>query len=146
MFLFWLVVGILLAAVELVVPGAVLVFVGLGALTSATMIYFGLIDSWVIAFICWFISSIVYLFTLRGIALRLFPGDEEVANTDEDREMMGQIVLVHTEISPQQAGRIHFLDTTWVAESKSLCEISSQVKIVSRRGNVFVVEPVITTD
>jgi membrane protein implicated in regulation of membrane protease activity len=142
LFLFWLIIGLVLALTELVIPGAVVMFVGLGALTSAGFIYFGFIDSWTHAFICWFISSIIYLFTLRSLALRVFPGDEEVGMTDEDEMIKGQIVEVSEDISKESAGRIHFMDTSFTAESEQPFKKGEKARILHKKNNGFIVGPI----
>lgn len=43
----WIVAGVVLLVLELVVPGAVLVFLGAGALLVALLIWLGLIQTWV---------------------------------------------------------------------------------------------------
>jgi len=135
MLIFWLVVGLLLSGLELIVPGAVLVFVGLGALTSSALIYFGYVDTWVSAFVCWFLSSIVYLFTLRTLAMKMFPGESSKQNTDEEMEAAGTIVVVTEDISSIKPGRISYLDSSWVAYGSSNIIKGQKAVLVSQQKN-----------
>ena len=135
MLTFWLVSGAVLAAMELVIPGAVISFVGLGALTSAGFIYLGIIDSWVSAFLCWFIASIFYLYTLRSFAVKFLPGEVSVDNTDEEKDATGREVLVSEEITPGQPGRIKHLDTSWIAYSDKPIQKGEYAVLVSKNGN-----------
>ena len=64
-FSLWLSSGIFLIAVEFLVPGLVMVFVGLGALTVALGMHFGHVDVVLEQFITFFVGSIIYLLTLR---------------------------------------------------------------------------------
>ena len=56
-FSLWLGSGIFLMATEFLLPGLVMVFVGMGALTVALGMYFGYIDGNIQQFVTFFISS-----------------------------------------------------------------------------------------
>jgi len=72
-FSLWLGSGIFLMAIEFLVPGLVMVFVGLGSLTVVFGMHFGYIDGILQQFITFFISSIIYLLTLRFLVFRFVP-------------------------------------------------------------------------
>ena len=86
-----LVAGLAFLVLELVVPGLVLVFLGAGALLVALLIWLGLLTSWVTALIAWFISSLALLLGLRGLVVRLFPGEEETQSTDEELDALERL-------------------------------------------------------
>jgi len=85
-FSLWLGSGIFLMAIEFLVPGLVMVFVGLGSLTVVFGMHFGYIDGILQQFTTFFISSIIYLLTLRFLVLRFVPSVTRKANIDEDEE------------------------------------------------------------
>ena len=70
---FWLVLGVVLTLLELVLPGAVAVFLGFGALAVALALYLGLVEGWISAFTFWFISSLLLLIILRSFLQRICP-------------------------------------------------------------------------
>ena len=76
----WLGSGIFLMATELLLPGLVMVFVGMGALTVAISMYFGYVDGYVHQLMIFFISSSIYLSTLRFLVLRFVPTDTRNEN------------------------------------------------------------------
>ena len=98
-FSLWLGSGIFLMAVEFLVPGLVMVFVGLGSLTVVFGMHFGYIDGILQQFTTFFISSIIYLFTLRFLVLRFVPSVTRKGNIDEDEEVMGSIVEIIADIN-----------------------------------------------
>jgi len=92
-FSIWLGSGIFLMAIEFLVPGLVMVFVGLGALTVALGMQLGYIDEIPQQFTTFFISSIIYLLTLRFLVLRFVPSVTRKENIDEDEEVPSNLQL-----------------------------------------------------
>ncbi|TDJ08925.1 MAG: NfeD family protein [Deltaproteobacteria bacterium] len=140
----WLVFGAVCIISELLLPGLVMVFVGLGALTVALGLYLGHIVGLPAQFITFFISSIIYVFTLRLLVLRFVPTDTVKENIDEDEQIIGQIVTVCEAIPPGGNGRIMHGDSTWQAKSSHTDEIlkGEQVKIVGRENITLIVEKI----
>jgi membrane protein implicated in regulation of membrane protease activity len=142
MLITWIIVGIVLILAELIVPGLVLVFLGVGALAVALLIWLGVIDSWVAALTAWFISSLLLLLVLRSFFQRLMPGDASRQSTDEDLDAFGSVVDVVETITPEKHGRIHFRGTTWQAACyEDTIEAGSKARIVFRDNLIWVVEP-----
>lgn len=140
---FWLGAGALLMLLELVLPGAVVVFLGLGAWVVALAVYLGFVDTWMSSFTLWFISSLVLLFTLRSLGQKYLSGDSERRSTDEDLDAFGTVVDVVEGMKSGEEGRIKFRGTTW----KAVCyetdlEPGARAKIVYRENLVWVLEPV----
>jgi membrane protein implicated in regulation of membrane protease activity len=138
----WIILGIVLSALELLLPGAVVIFLGLGAITTAGLIYLGVVEGWTQAFLSWFMISIFYLIVLRTLLMKLMPGEEKVENTDEDADAAGKIVHVVEAIRPEAPGRISLQDSTWEAHSSSIIEAGDKAIIVSRKNLGWIVKPV----
>ena len=117
-FSIWLGSGIFLMAIEFLVPGLVMVFVGLGALTVALGMQLGYIDEIPQQFTTFFISSIIYLLTLRFLVLRFVPSVTRKANIDEDEEVMGSIVELVADINSGEFGRVEHSGSTWQARAE----------------------------
>ena len=111
----WLWLGIILAFAEFIVPGLVVIFVGLGALTVALLISVGLIESLPAQFATWFATSIVYTLFLRMLVLRFYPTDTVKQNIDDITQDIGRRVRVIEKISGTTPGRIEHRESTWMA-------------------------------
>ena len=143
-FSIWLGSGIFLMAIEFLVPGLVMVFVGLGALTVALGMQFGYIDEILQQFTTFFISSIIYLLTLRFLVLRFVPSVTRKANIDEDEEVMGSIVEIVAEITSGEFGRVEHSGSSWQARAEGDQTIlkGEQVKIIGRDNITWIVQKI----
>ena len=140
---FWVILVIIFGVAELIVPGAVLIFLAASGLLVAVCIAIGLVETWMSVLTLWFISSFVMLITLRGLASRFVSGDESFSNTEEILDDVDEIVKVVKTIGPgENIGRVSFRDINWNAVGDG-SEISKgeMVRIVSRDNITLVVEP-----
>ena len=143
-FSLWLGSGIFLMAIEFLIPGLVMVFVGLGALTVALGMQLGYIDEIPQQFTTFFISSIIYLLTLRFLVLRFVPSVSRKANIDEDEEVMGSIVEIVAEITSGEFGRVEHSGSSWQARAEGDQTIlkGEQVKIIGRDNITWIVQKI----
>ncbi len=143
-FSLWLGSGIFLMAIEFLVPGLVLVFVGLGSLTVVFGMHFGYIDGILQQFITFFISSIIYLLTLRFLVLRFFTSVTRKENIDEDEEVMGSIVEIVADINSGELGRVEHSGSSWQARAEGDQTIlkGEQVKIIGRDNITWIVQKI----
>ena len=143
-FSLWLSSGIFLTAIEFLVPGLVMVFVGLGALTVALGMHLGYIDEIVQQFITFFISSIIYLLTLRFLVLRFVPSVTRKENIDEDEEVIGSIVGLVEDINSGTFGRVEHGGSSWQARAEGDQTIlkGEQVKIIGRDNITWIVQKI----
>ena len=143
-FSLWLGSGIFLMAIEFLVPGLVMVFVGLGSLTVVFGMHFGYIDGILQQFITFFISSIIYLLTLRFLVLRFFTSVTRKENIDEDEEVMGSIVELVADINSGEFGRVEHSGSSWQARAEGDQTIlkGEQVKIIGRDNITWMVKKI----
>ena len=143
-FSLWLGSGIFLMAIEFLVPGLVMVFVGLGSLTVVFGMHFGYIDGILQQFITFFISSIIYLLTLRFLVLRFVPSVTRKENIDEDEEVMGSIVELVEDINSGEFGRVEHSGSSWQARAEGDQTIlkGEQVKIIGRDNITWIVQKI----
>ena len=143
-FSLWLGSGIFMMAVEFLVPGLVMVVVGLGSLTVVFGMHFGYIDGILQQFITFFISSIVYLLTLRFLVLRFVPSVTRKENIDEDEEVMGSIVELVADINSGEFGRVEHSGSSWQARAEGDQTIlkGEQVKIIGRDNITWIVQKI----
>ncbi len=141
---FWIILAAVFIVAELVIPGGIIIFLGIAGLIVAISMQLGFVASWANALTLWFISSLVLVVLLRGIAQKIVGGDFSVANTDEDVDAMGEIVEVVKTIGPGEAkGRVVFRDIRWNAVSDgSEIPAGEKAKIVYRDNITLVVEKI----
>ena len=138
----WIVAGAVLIVLELIVPGAILVFLGAGALLVALLVWLGLIQTWVASITTWFIASLILLLALRSLLQRFISGDAERQSTDEDLDAYGEVVDVVEAIAPGEEGRIRFRGTTWQAVCyDQTLEAGTKAQIICREDLIWTVEP-----
>ena len=141
MLTYWIVGGIVLALLEIIVPGLVLVFLGVGALAVAGLIWLGFVGGWIPALTTWFVVSLALLLGVRGLFQRMMRGDEAWRSTDEDNDAYGQVVEVAETINRGEQGRIRFRGTTWPATCyEHTLEAGSRATLVYRENVVWIVE------
>ncbi|MCE2595745.1 NfeD family protein [Motilimonas cestriensis] len=142
--LYWAVAGALLMAAEAIIPGGIVVFIGIGSMIVAASLQFGLISTWVGALTLWFISSLILLLAFRNVAQNMVGGDSHIDDTDEDAYLYGKEATVVETIGPAtHVGRVSCLDSTWpaIADGSTLTP-GTKVRIICRDNISLVVEKV----
>ena len=140
-YVIWLIGGSILVLLEFLIPGLVVIFLGLGALITSGLLYTGYIrDPW-LAIACFAVASILMLVTLRKMVLRFYPSLSEKVETDEDVLIVGKRAEAISVLSAHDySGRVKYSGTTWPARSEA-GEIAegSQVEIVAQENINLVV-------
>jgi membrane protein implicated in regulation of membrane protease activity len=111
----WAVLGLLLIFAELLVPGLILVFLGLGAWVTGVALALGWIQGLTATLTIFFMSSVVFVLGLRSLVSRFLPSERIVSETDEAKLALHQSVEVIEAIPRAGRGRISFRGTTWLA-------------------------------
>ena len=125
---------------EIIVPGLVVVFLGMASLLVAFGIWMGWLQGWVQIMTAWFVASLALIFSLRQAFARLAPGNTQVSNMDEDQDAIGMLVEVTKTIHPgSEDGRILFRGTTWAAKSNQEIKAGEKAVLQSREVNLWVV-------
>jgi membrane protein implicated in regulation of membrane protease activity len=139
---FWLPLAVFFILAELILPGGIVVFLGLGALVVASAILFGLVENWASAITLWFISTLALIVMLRSVAMKFVGGDATVANTDETVDAFGEVVEVVETIGPgEKKGRVKFRGTEWQALGDGTeIEPGSKAKVVSQDNITLIVQ------
>lgn len=148
-FLTWifLIGGTLLLFFEVVVPGGVALFLGLGGIVVAALRFIGLLTDPLTAVVAWALLSAGLTVALRPVALRYFGGDSITGITDENAETMGQTVKVIQPISADEPGRVRFRGADWDARTlEGKLPEGAEARIVYRDNLTWVVEPVDHSD
>lgn len=141
--LFWLIGGILLILLEFVVPGAIVVFFGLGAILTAAAVYFRMVDAPGLQFVFWSVSSLVLILIFRRQVRLWFPSLERYKPADEATELLGTEVLVTQDVTPDSSeGRVRYQGTSWKARSTGgPIPAGSKAKIAGRKNIILYIDP-----
>jgi membrane protein implicated in regulation of membrane protease activity len=115
--LVWFIIGLLLFLLELVLPGFVIFFFGVGAWLTALLCLITN-PSVNIQIIFFAITSVLALLALRKmIQKRFFYRDEGRSEVVED-EFTGKEAKALADFEPGTQGKVEFKGTTWKAESE----------------------------
>ena len=128
--LIWFILGILLAFVELFMPGFIVIFFGVGCWVVAGVLLILPLTAAQQVFL--FIAATVFsLVALRKWSLRIFKGGaSHQAEKEYDDFPAGAQARVVQRISPQTRGRIQFRGTFWDAAADEEIEKDQIVEIV----------------
>ena len=121
--LLWFFVGLILAFLEFVVPGVILIFFGVGAWIVAATTYLKLTDSFESQLLLFAIASILLLILLRKWIKGKFYGHvSHVQDLDKDLdEFTGKTVVVLKDVIPgKMEGIVEFKGARWSAVSEDL--------------------------
>ena len=137
----WLYFGVFLMLAELVLPGFVIFFFGLSAMTVGVLRFvFGeMFDlSWQLA--AFSVLALVYLILLRRWVRGVFSGFSVTSQTDFGHEAVGRIGRVTAAIEPPKEGRVMIGDAEWTAVADSPIAVGADVKVVSHNNLTMKVE------
>ena len=140
---FWLVTGLVFILAELVIPGGIIMFLGIAGLIVASALVFDLVETWTAVLTLWFVSSLGLILLLRGFAQKYVGGDSSVASTDEELDAFGELVDVVEDIGPGQLkGRVIFRGTEWDALGDGeLIKAGDLATFVARDNICLIVAP-----
>ena len=142
----WVIVAVVLSLAEIIVPGGILLNLGIASIFVALGIKFAILDTWVMVLTVWFIVATFLLFFLNFFTNKFFGGKQLVENVDEELDLFGKEVLVIENIGPgTQKGRVEFQGTTWSALGDgSEIKAGKHAKIICKENISLVVEQVST--
>lgn len=137
----WFIIGLVLFLLELVLPGFVIFFFGVGAWLTALLCLIANpgINLQVIVFA---VTSVLSLLALRKmIQKRFFYTKEGLSESVED-EFTGKEALAITDFEPGKTGKVDFKGTTWKAESEFTIREGQRVIIKYKENFKLIVEPI----
>jgi len=134
----WIIAGLILLALELVLPGGILVWMGVAGIITGLMLLFQPIGwplQWLIFGVLSLGSIVVWLRYSRS---RPQKTDSPYLNRRAD-QLIGQEAVLAQPIE-QGFGRVVLGDTIWRVSGADL-PAGTRVRIVGSNGSVLVVEP-----
>lgn len=140
--LVWFIIGIFFLLAEIIMPGFIVFFFGVGGLVTALITYFFNVESVFVQISIFILSSILCLVFLRNVFTQLFKGKVS-GQKDLKDEFIGKRAKVISEIRPNSlSGKVEFNGTNWEANSDYFIEKDSVVEITGRRDLKLIVKPV----
>ena len=128
----WLGLGVALLAFELMFPGIFMLWFGLGALITASLVYLFNIPN----------LLAIAIFLLAGVALSYFfyqkqNKDPKFLVNDSSNKMVGKIIILDESIINGR-GRVKIADSHWTVNGPDLLA-GTKVKIVEIKGNTLII-------
>ena len=114
----WFIIGLVLFLLELVLPGFVIFFFGVGAWLTALLCLIA--DPGLnLQAIVFAVTSILSLVALRKIIQKKFFYSKDELSKEVEDEFSGREAIAITDFGPGKNGKVEFKGTQWKAESVS---------------------------
>lgn len=138
--IFWFVLGLGMFLLELVVPGFIIFFFGLGAWVTALicLIAHPGINLQIIIFA---VTSVLLLVLLRKMIQKKFFNKKLHLSDAVEDEFTGKEALATTDFGQDKYGKVEFKGTTWKAESISDIKKGQTVIIIKKINFTLIVKP-----
>ena len=133
----WFLVGLGLIVGEFLVPGVVLVFLGLAAWIVAGLSFTNVVTSVPLQLVIFGAASVALAGSLRRVVMRGFRGDRPAlpGGSDQQDEFAGKPVKILTEFDgPGATGKVEFKGAVWMARSEEEIHPGDTAEIVSVDG------------
>ncbi len=136
----WFIIGLVLLLLELVMPGFVIFFFGIGAWVTALLCLFTEpnINIQVIVFA---ISSVLTLLLFRRMIRNKFLYNKDDRSEAVEDEFTGKSAIAITDFGPDRKGKVEFKGTSWDAESVSDIKAGQTVIIKQKENIKLKIEP-----
>ena len=144
----WFAAGIVLILAEFILPGLVVVFLGIGAVLVGLARWFHWVEGVFTSLTAWFILSLALIIFLRQIFARFVPAETSYRSTDEDLDAQGSLVEVLVPVVEENSqGRIRFQGSSWPATCfEGTIPLGGKARLLYRENLVWIVERVDPAD
>lgn len=141
--MYWIILGTIFILAELMVPGWIMVFIGLAAFGTAVGIYYGYLTTWVGLVAFWALLSAVLILIPRQAFARFAPGETLRGGKQEDYDPDGLLVdVLDVDQQNPNRGNIIFRGTVHAAQSRDgALPLGGQVGLLERQADYWIVEP-----
>jgi len=136
----WFMIGLVLFLLELVVPGFVIFFFGLGAWVTALVCLIA--DPGInIQALIFVVVSVLALVGLRKIITKKFFYSKDNRSEEVEDEFTGKEAIALVDFDTEKNGKVEFKGTNWKAESASAIKAGQTVIIIEKENFKLIVEP-----
>lgn len=136
----WWVLGLVLLAAEVIVPGVFLVWIGLAALATGILsliLWDAALWIWQVQFVVFALLSMIAVLIGRRIVVTSEESDEPLLNKRAE-SLVGRTAVLEQPIA-EGHGRVRLDDTTWAVEGPDL-PAGTRVRITASSGRHLTVE------
>lgn len=141
--LLWFLAGLVFFALELLLPGLIVFFFGIGAWCAALTVYclpMGL-SGQLLVFLA---TSVVALALLRSTLKKVFLGRKTDGDGMESADSAAAVGEVIEAIAPPATGKVKYGGTFWLAAADQPIAVGTVVRILSKENLIVNVKPVAT--
>jgi membrane protein implicated in regulation of membrane protease activity len=141
--LLWFLIGLVLFLLELVVPGFIIFFFGLGAWVTALvcLIIPSAKDMTNLQIIIFAVVSILSLVVLRKIIQKKFFYSKDSISEAVEDEFTGKEGIAISDFGKDKKGKVEFKGTRWNAESESDIKEGQAVIVIKKENLILNVKP-----
>jgi len=138
--LVWFILGLVLLLLELVMPGFVIFFFGVGAWITALVCLFANpgINLQVVIFA---VTSVIALLAFRKLIQNKFIYSRNDKSDAVEDEFTGKEAVAVNNFGSDKTGKVEFKGTSWKAESGSEIRAGQTVIIIEKDNFKLIVEP-----
>jgi membrane protein implicated in regulation of membrane protease activity len=138
--LVWFILGLVLLLLELVLPGFVIFFFGVGAWMTALVCLFANpgINLQVVIFA---VTSVIALLAFRKLIQNKFIYSRNDKSDAVEDEFTGKEAVAVNDFGSDKTGKVEFKGTSWKAESGSEIRAGQTVIIIEKDNFKLIVEP-----
>lgn len=137
----WFLIGLVFLLSELVIPGLIILFFGIGCwVTAGALLFFPELS--LNAQLLIFLTSSVASLALLRRSLKRWISRSEKSRDEELEEYVGRQCVAITAISPNESGKVDFRGAQWEANSTSTIQQGAYVIIKKVEGIHLTVEPI----
>lgn len=136
----WFIIGLALFLLELVLPGFVILFFGVGAWITALLCLIAHPGT-NLQIIVFAVTSVISLILLRRIIQKKFFYSKEDRSSAVEDEFTGKEAKAVADFGNDKTGKVEFKGTTWKAESVSEIKRNQTVIIIEKQDFKLIVEP-----
>lgn len=136
----WFILGAILMLLELIAPGLILIFFGVGAwVTAATVLILDIgLNAQLLVFS---ISSIASLLSLRQSIRKKYMDVSKEGEDQLEDEFIGGKAIAITAIHPERDGKVEYNGSHWEATSSHEIKAKENVRIIGMKSIKLIVEP-----
>ncbi len=132
----WIVIGLVLVALEMVVPGLVIIWFGVGAIIAGIVAFF--VHNPVAHYIIFLLVSALGVFLAQWIGKKITKPESEPVGA---LRLFGATGLVVQDIKPPEYGRVKVTGEEWLAESNQTVPAGTKIRVLRVDGTRLIVEP-----
>lgn len=132
----WIIAGLVIAALEMVVPGFVIIWFGAAAVVTGILAFF--IPNTYVQLGVFAVLSGLLVFLAQWIGRRITRPEPEPAGANR---MPGAVGAVVQDIVPGEVGRVKVTGEEWRAEARVAISRGERVRVVRVEGTRLIVEP-----